>query len=126
MRILILGPSGQLGYELARQATELGKVITAGRSAADMIMDPLDHTALTALFNEVKPDIVINAIAYTAVDKAESEIDTAFKLNTDLPAALADECSKINISSTVNIKSSRFIEVIIMGIIMEHRNFTCF
>ena len=96
MRILILGPSGQIGYELARQAIALGTVITAGRSAADIIMDPLDNSALTTLFNEAKPDIVINAIAYTAVDKAESEIDTAFKLNTDLPAALADECSKIN------------------------------
>jgi dTDP-4-dehydrorhamnose reductase len=96
LRILILGPSGQIGHELAKQASELGKVITAGRTAADMIMDPLDHKALSSLFNEVKPDIVINAIAYTAVDSAESEIDIAFKLNSDLPAALADECSKIN------------------------------
>jgi dTDP-4-dehydrorhamnose reductase len=96
LRILILGPSGQIGYELARQAKELGTVITAGRSAADMILDPLDNVALVNLFSEVKPDIVINAIAYTAVDKAESEIEIAFKLNSDLPAALADECSKIH------------------------------
>ena len=96
MRILILGPSGQIGYELARQAKAIAEVVTAGRRAADKIMDPLDRAALGTLFNDVKPDIVINAIAYTAVDQAESEIDITFKLNADLPAALADECSKIN------------------------------
>lgn len=96
MRILILGPSGQIGYELALQAAGIAEVVTAGRSAADIILDPLDTASLQQLFIDVKPDIVINAIAYTAVDKAETEQQQAFRLNADLPAALADECEKIN------------------------------
>jgi len=97
--ILILGPSGQVGYDLAkslRNSTIVNKVVTAGRSEADIIMDPLNSSQLSALFLEVKPDIVINAIAYTAVDKAESEQEQAFLLNADLPSALADHCEQSN------------------------------
>ncbi len=96
MRILILGPSGQIGYELAEKAGAVGEVITAGRSAADIIIDPLNKTELSNLFSTVKPDIVINAIAYTAVDKAETDQEQAFLLNADLPAALADHCEQSN------------------------------
>ncbi len=97
MRILIFGPSGQIGYELAtnlRDNNAVTKVITAGRSDADIIMDPLDNAKLEQLFLEIKPEIVINAIAYTAVDKAESEQEQVFLLNVDLPSALADHCEK--------------------------------
>ena len=96
MRILILGPSGQIGYELAANAGTVGEVITAGRSAADITIDPLNKTELSNLFSSIKPDIVINAIAYTAVDKAETDQDMAFSLNADLPAALADLCEQSN------------------------------
>jgi len=96
LRLLILGPSGQIGYECAAQAANEAEVITAGRTAADITIDPLDHKSLQKLLMEVNPDIVINAIAYTAVDKAESEQDLAFQLNADLPAALADICEKLN------------------------------
>jgi len=94
LRILILGPSGQIGHELAVNAKSIGEVITAGRTAADVIFDPLDETAPEKLFSDIKPDIVINAIAYTAVDKAETEEGQAFALNADFPAVLADLCAK--------------------------------
>ncbi|RLA01512.1 MAG: dTDP-4-dehydrorhamnose reductase [Gammaproteobacteria bacterium] len=94
MRILILGPSGQIGYELAAQAAEFAEVTTAGRSDGDISLDVLDHQALENLFSTVKPDIVINAIAYTAVDIAESDQELCFKLNADLPAALSDLCAE--------------------------------
>jgi len=99
LRILILGPSGQIGHELAlyaKDATGVTEVVTAGRSAADILMDPLDKDSLSKLFTDVKPDIVINAIAYTAVDKAETDQQQAFLLNSDLPGALADHCGAIN------------------------------
>ncbi|MCP4414857.1 MAG: NAD(P)-dependent oxidoreductase, partial [Gammaproteobacteria bacterium] len=96
MRILILGPSGQIGHDLAENAGTVGEVITAGRSAADIIIDPLNKTELSDLFSTVKPDIVINAIAYTAVDIAETDKEQAFLLNADLPAALADHCEQSN------------------------------
>lgn len=94
MRILILGPSGQIGYELAANAGSLGDVTTAGRSAADINIDPLNTAELSKLFSSVKPDIVINAIAYTAVDMAETDQEQAFLLNADLPAALVDLCEQ--------------------------------
>ena len=96
MRILILGPSGQIGFELAAQAAEFAEVVTAGRSAADIVIDPLDKVALIQLLTEQQPDIVINAIAHTAVDKAESEMELAFQLNSDLPTTLADFCATTN------------------------------
>ena len=106
MRILIFGPSGQIGFELTQQAKEFAEVITAGRKAAgrkaagrkaaDHVLDLLDRSAISQLFSVVKPDVVINAVAYTAVDKAESEQDMAFQLNSDFPTTLADECAKLN------------------------------
>jgi len=99
LRILILGPTGQIGYQLSqlsKSAIDVSEVITAGRREADVLLDPLDRVALSNLFAEVQPDIVINAIAHTAVDNAESEIELAFQLNADLPAALADQCSQHN------------------------------
>ena len=96
MRILIFGSSGQIGFELAKQARDFANVITAGRSAADHTLDLLDRSAVSKLISETNPDIVINAVAYTAVDKAESEQDAAFQLNSDFPTNLADECSKLN------------------------------
>ena len=96
MRILIFGPSGQVGYELAANAGKLGKVITAGRSDADIIMDPLNKDSLDKLFTDIQPNIIINAIAYTAVDKAESDQEKAFLLNSDFPGALADQCEKLD------------------------------
>ena len=96
LRILILGPSGQIGYELSTKATQIADVITAGRSAADIIFNPLDYLALANIFASVQPDIVINAIAYTAVDKAESDQEQAFLLNSSLPETLAKLCEKHN------------------------------
>jgi len=96
LRLLILGPSGQIGYELAKNAALIGEVITAGRTAADRILDPLNKAELAKIFEDVRPDIVINAIAYTAVDKAESEQRQAFLLNSTLPEVLAKQCEKFN------------------------------
>ncbi len=96
MKILILGPSGQIGHELVEQAKSNYEVVTVGRSAADLEIDVTHFSELENVFKEVRPNIVINAIAYTAVDLAETEIEQAFKLNADLPSNLADLCSRTN------------------------------
>jgi dTDP-4-dehydrorhamnose reductase len=69
-------------------------VITAGRSSADISCDPLNLAQLEQLFSEQQPTIVINAIAYTAVDKAESEPEQAMALNAQLPGCLSDLCAE--------------------------------
>jgi len=98
---MILGPSGQVGYELAALARDKFDVSTVGRSSAehsliDHEIDVTDYEQLKMVFEQVKPDIVINAIAYTAVDRAETDFEQAFYLNADLPSNLADLCSQTN------------------------------
>ena len=68
MRILLFGKNGQVGWELQRTLTVLGEVIAVGRKDADF----LDLRGLRAFTLEVEPDLIVNAAAYTAVDRAES------------------------------------------------------
>jgi len=81
-RIVVVGAAGQLGLELMR--AEAGAI---GLTRADL--DLAEIARIGDALAAFKPDIVINASAYTAVDKAESEPDAAFRLNRDAPAALA-------------------------------------
>ncbi len=90
--ILVTGANGQVGYELARTMQGLGRVVPMGRSALDLAN--LDGVRTTV--RDVKPAMVINAAAYTAVDQAERDKDAAFRLNAAAPAALAEECAKLN------------------------------
>lgn len=92
MRILLTGKNGQLGSELQPLLTSLGEVIAVGRDTLDLTKPD----AITALMAEVKPDIVVNAAAYTAVDKAESEPDLAMAINGIAPGILATESQKLN------------------------------
>ena len=90
-KILVLGQSGQTALELAKLGPPPGfELVFAGRARFDL-MGPDDPDALVAA--EV-PAAVINAAAYTAVDRAESEPDAAFRLNRDVPAALARACAR--------------------------------
>lgn len=85
-RILLLGADGQLGWELRRALLPLGEVMPCGRAQTDLT----DLPALRALLAHVQPDIVVNAAAYTAVDKAESEPELAQRINAQAPQVLAD------------------------------------
>lgn len=99
MRILLLGANGQVGHELRRSLAALGDVIAATRDGtlADgtraEIADLSDPASLPPLVARVAPDLVINAGAYTAVDRAEQERDLAFRINAEAPAALARACA---------------------------------
>jgi len=84
-RILLIGSNGQVGWELARTLMPLGPVLIPERDQCDLARPD----TLTALVNSLRPDVIVNAAAYTAVDKAEDETDLAMTVNARAPGALA-------------------------------------
>lgn len=86
MKILLLGKDGQVGHELQRTLLPLGEVIALGRCQADLA----NLADLSAALHTHAPDIIVNAAAYTAVDKAESDAATAHKVNAEAVGVLAD------------------------------------
>src|SRR5260370_12430912 len=83
MKILLLGKNGQVGWELQRSLAPLGELIALDRHSVDGLCGDLsDLDALRATIRQLKPDVVVNAAAYTAVDKAESETELASRVNT--------------------------------------------
>lgn len=97
-RILLLGADGQLGTELRRSLAPLDvacATLSGGiEGRACERADFGDPGSLPALVERVAPDIVVNAAAHTAVDRAESERDLAWRINADAPGALADACAR--------------------------------
>ena len=89
--ILQIGTKGQVGWELLRTCAPLGNLVALDYPDVDLS----DSDGLRKLVNEVKPQIIINAAAYTNVDKAESEIALARAINATGPAVLAEEAKKL-------------------------------
>jgi dTDP-4-dehydrorhamnose reductase len=95
MKVLLLGKNGQVGWELQRSLATLGEVISLDRSAVDGLCgDMLNPEALRATIRLVAPDVIVNAAAYTAVDKAESEQDVAMQVNALSVEVLAEEAAR--------------------------------
>lgn len=92
MKILLLGKDGQLGWELQRSLAPLGEVEACGRNEADLENLP----ALRALLRKLAPQVIVNAAAYTAVDKAEAEQDQALLINSEAVSLLAKEACLLN------------------------------
>ncbi|MDQ7733405.1 dTDP-4-dehydrorhamnose reductase [Halomonas sp. SpR1] len=90
MNIFITGSNGQVGFELQRQFALFGNVVAPTRHELDLT----DAQAVDAYLAEHQPALILNAAAYTAVDKAESEPEQAKRLNTELPAQLAEYAAK--------------------------------
>ena len=86
MRILLFGTTGQVGWELQRALQPLGSVVAASRAEADFD----DPESLRSWF-ATPPDVVVNAVAYTAVDQAESDAERAMRVNATSVAVIADE-----------------------------------
>ena len=98
MKILLFGAQGQLGWELCRSLAPLGHLITAGRHPSHTYpLDLSDLHSLKSLIEDLKPQLLINAAAYTAVDQAESEPDLAHRINGDAPGVMAETASALGI-----------------------------
>ena len=95
MKILLFGKGGQVGWELQRSLTPLGEVVALDHDSADYCGNFSDHAGLLDTVRDVKPGIIVNAAAHTAVDKAESEPDLVRTLNATAPGLLAQEAQRI-------------------------------
>jgi dTDP-4-dehydrorhamnose reductase len=97
-RILLLGSNGQVGTELRRSLADLGELIVGTRDGTGTgIVEAVDLSnppSLGALVDRLRPAIVVNAAAHTAVDRAEDERELAFRINAEAPAALAAACAR--------------------------------
>lgn len=91
MRILLTGRNGQVGWELERSLAPLGEVIATDRATLDLA----DPDAIRRVVREAKPEVIVNAGAYTAVDKAESEPELAIRVNGAAPGVLAEEAKRL-------------------------------
>lgn len=89
MKILLFGQYGQLGAQLKGSLSNLGEVISLDRSSQNLCGDLENLDGLASTVSIVKPDVIVNAAAYTAVDLAEKESDIAFRVNTIAPELLA-------------------------------------
>jgi len=91
LRILLTGATGQVGWELRRTLAPLGEVKFFDRFGLDLA----DTPPLVATVRALQPEVIVNAAAYTAVDKAEAERDLAFAVNATAPRVLAEEAKRI-------------------------------
>jgi dTDP-4-dehydrorhamnose reductase len=95
MKILLLGKNGQVGWELQRSLAPVGELLALDRHSTDFCGDLSQPERLAQTVRDWRPDVIVNAAAHTAVDKAESEPDLALCLNATAPAALAQAAADI-------------------------------
>nr|WP_310144029.1 dTDP-4-dehydrorhamnose reductase [Burkholderia ambifaria] len=88
--ILVTGVNGQVGFELLRSLQGLGRVVACDRSMLDLS----DLERVRGVVRELKPSIIVNPAAYTAVDKAETDVDAARRLNAEVPRVFAEEAAR--------------------------------
>lgn len=90
-KVLLIGAKGQVGQELQVTLPYLGEVISIGREELDLT----NSEKISQLIREIRPDYLVNAAAYTAVDKAETEPDLAYSINAIAPKIMAESAEKI-------------------------------
>lgn len=88
--ILVTGVNGQVGFELLRTLQGLGRVVACDRSMLDLS----DLERVRSVVRNLKPSIIVNPAAYTAVDKAETDMEGARRLNADVPRVFAEEAAR--------------------------------
>ena len=91
MKILVTGARGQLGYELAAALTNLGTVVALDRAALDLA----SADSLVGTLRALRPTLIVNAAAYTGVDRAEQERESAFAVNASAPGILGEEAKRL-------------------------------
>jgi dTDP-4-dehydrorhamnose reductase len=95
MHILLFGKNGQVGWELQRSLAPLGKLTALSHDSKDYCGDFLNPQGLIETIKTLKPDVIVNATGYTAVDLAEKEQDIAMKINAESVEVLAKEANKL-------------------------------
>jgi len=95
MKLLLLGKGGQVGWELQRSLAPLGELIALGSASTDFHADFSSPAQLADTVMKLRPDVIVNAAAHTAVDKAESEPELARKLNATAPGVLAEAAQRV-------------------------------
>ena len=95
MRLLLFGKGGQLGWELQRSLAPLGELTALDFDSPDFHADFSHPAALADTVRALRPDVIVNAAAHTAVDKAESEPELAAALNAHAPRVLAAEAARL-------------------------------
>jgi dTDP-4-dehydrorhamnose reductase len=95
MKLLLLGKGGQVGWELQRSLAPLGELVALDFDSTDFNADFSHPEQLAETVFKVRPDVIVNAAAHTAVDKAESETDFARKLNATSPGVVAEAANQI-------------------------------
>jgi dTDP-4-dehydrorhamnose reductase len=95
MKILLLGKNGQVGWELQRSLAPVGELLALDRHSTDFCGDLSQPERLAQTVRDWRPDVIVNAAAHTAVDRAESEPDLALCLNATAPGALAQAAADI-------------------------------
>ncbi len=101
--ILLTGKNGQVGAELLRLLPQVGEVVAFGHDQLDL-SNPSD---IRRTIREVRPQLVVNAAAYTAVDQAETDETTAHAVNAQAPGLLAEEAQKIGARLTMYLTVPR-------------------
>lgn len=97
-KLVVLGATGQVGWELCRSLSVIGQVVPVSRSGVGPTrIDLVDAEALLALLEATQPQAIVNAAAHTAVDKAESETEQAYQLNAQLPEVLGAWAGKAGV-----------------------------
>ena len=89
MKILLLGANGQVGWELQRSLSPLGELIALDRHSVELCGDLTNLNGIADTVRRIAPSVIVNAAAYTAVDKAESDVETAHRVNAEAPGVLA-------------------------------------
>lgn len=96
MKILLLGKNGQVGWELQRSLAPLGELLALDSRSQDYCGDLNDLPGLVATVQRFAPDVIVNAAAYTSVDKAETEPQLARRINAEATAVLAQEAQRLS------------------------------
>lgn len=95
MKILLFGKNGQVGWELQRSLCLLGNLVALDSNSTEYCGDFTNLQGIVDTVNEVQPNIIINAAAYTAVDKAENDLERARLINALAPDVLAKEAMRL-------------------------------
>jgi dTDP-4-dehydrorhamnose reductase len=95
MKILLFGSNGQVGWELQRSLAPLGELVAPGRAGGTLCGDLADLEGIARTVRDVRPEVIVNAAAYTAVDKAESEAGLCHTVNAAAPGVLALEAQRL-------------------------------